>query len=77
MEGHDLVHIEWVASAGGSGFVARCLCGFVSEAAPDRADALAQVTDHVAVAFASDRPRRRFGRRQQPVVDLRDGTLVR
>ncbi|MDQ1375315.1 MAG: hypothetical protein QOJ09_2653 [Actinomycetota bacterium] len=76
MEGHDLVCIEWIASAAGSGFVAACQCGFVSAPGADRADALAEVTEHVAFAFSNDRPRRRFGRRQ-PVVDLRDGTLVR
>ena len=76
MEGHDLVHIEWVASAGGSGFVATCMCSFRSTPGKERADALAQVTDHVAVAFSAERPRRRFGRRPA-VVDLRDGALVR
>jgi hypothetical protein len=76
MEGHDLVHIDWVASAAGSGFVATCMCSFRSTPGKERADALAQVTDHVAATFSADRPRRRFGRRQ-PVVDLRDGALVR
>ena len=76
MEGHDLVKIDWVASAEGSGFVATCMCSFRSEPGKTRGDALAQVTDHVAVTFSAKRPRRRFGRRQ-PVVDLRDGALVR
>ena len=77
MEGHDLVHIEFVASAAGSGYVATCQCSFRSMPGKERGDALAQVTDHVTLAFASDRPKRRFGRRPQPVVDLRDGALVR
>jgi hypothetical protein len=76
MEGHDLVHIEWVASASGSGYVATCQCSFRSTPGRERADALAQVTDHVAVGFSAERRRRRFGRRP-PVVDLRDGALVR
>jgi hypothetical protein len=76
MEGHDLVKIDWVAGAAGSGFVATCMCSFRSEPGKTRGDALAQVTDHVAVAFSARRPRRLFGRRQ-PVVDLRDGALVR
>lgn len=76
MEGHDLIKIEWVGSAAGSGYVATCQCSFRSTPGKDRADALAEVTAHVAVAFSTDRPRRRFGRRQ-PVVDLRDGALVR
>jgi hypothetical protein len=76
MEGHDLATIEWVASAAGSGFVATCQCSFRSSPGKERADALAEVTAHVAVAFSSERPRRRFGRRPT-VVDLRDGASVR
>lgn len=76
MEGHRLEHVEWVASAGGSGFVGTCMCGFKTEPCTTRAETVADLTSHVAVTFSVERRRRWFGRRPV-VVDLRDGQLVR
>lgn len=75
MEGHDLARIQWVASAGGSGFVGTCVCGFETGPGAERATAIAEVSGHVVAAFSAPR-RRRWGRRSQ-VVDLRDQLATR
>lgn len=76
MEGHRLEHVDWVASAGGSGFVGACMCGFTTNARATRAEAVADLTSHVTVTFSVERRRRWFSRRPV-VVDLRHGALVR
>jgi hypothetical protein len=75
MEGHDLAKIQWIASAAGSGFVGRCVCGFETRPGAERADAIAEMSGHVVAAFSAPR-RRRWGRRPG-VVDLRDNIAAR
>jgi hypothetical protein len=46
MRGHELLTVDWIASAGGSGFVARCECDWESSTSATRDEAIGKADHH-------------------------------